>query len=119
MNVQQNFFKFSELVTTDTGLPNNPTSPCHLANLADLWSYLNSLREKLGQPIVINSAFRTDSVNEQVGGSKRSFHKVGRAADISTFPLYMDELFALLSHDYECGILKEFIVYSSFYHIAL
>ena len=86
MNVSQNYFQFSELTATDTGLPNNPTSPVHLANLANLWGYLNSLREELGQPIIVNSAFRTDAVNEQVGGAKCSYHKDGRAADIWTRP---------------------------------
>ena len=119
MDVQQNYFNFSELIATDTGLPNYPTSPVHLANLAYLWRYLNSLREELGQPIIVNSAFRTDSVNEQVGGTKCSYHKQGRAADICTSPLYMYELLALLSSSKDLGVVKELKVYPTFYHFSI
>lgn len=112
-------FSFQEFTTTDTGLPNNPSSPDDLVNLARLWNYLASVREKLGKPIIINSAYRTSQVNEQVGGVKCSNHIKGRAADIRTSPLFMDELYCLLLQDKNSGKLREFITYSTFYHISL
>lgn len=112
-------FSFQEFITTSTGLPNYPASPDDLVNLARLWNYLASIREKLGEPIIINSAFRTSQVNEQVGGVKCSNHIKGLAADIRTKPLYMDDLYCLLSQDYLSGKLKEFIKYPTFYHISL
>lgn len=112
-----NFFSLQELLKTQTGLFNEPTSPFALANLSGLWDYLNSLRQVLGQPIVVNSAFRTEQVNKQVGGAKRSLHMQGRAADIRTSPLYMDELWKLLQADRDN--LSELIHKGTYIHFAL
>lgn len=115
-----NYFKFEELVSTQTGLPNSVPSPAHLANLARLWYALNLLREEFGAPIYINSAFRTKEVNESVGGSPRSFHMRGRAADIrpeSKFQL--EQLWSVVcSYDKQYG-LSEKIKYDTFIHIAI
>lgn len=112
-----NHFKFQELVTTDTGLPNHPDTDEHLSNLASLWNTLNFLRDKLGRPIYINSAFRTKQVNEQVGGAKRSLHMQGRAADIRCDPQYMDELRNVIKEERDW--LSEVIDYKTFIHIAI
>lgn len=113
----ENYFKFQELVKTDTGLDNSPTSPDDLVNLAGLWKYLNYVREKLGKPIFINSAYRTDAVNKQVKGAKRSYHKSALASDIRTYPEYMNELREILLEDK--SKFKEFIDYKSFFHFAI
>lgn len=113
----KNYFTFEELVRTDTGLPNMPDSDAHLGNLACLWNTLNYLREKLGRPIVVNSAFRTPQVNKQVGGAKRSLHMQGRAADICTDPLHMDILAKILES--EKDNFSEYIKYPTFFHIAI
>lgn len=115
----KNYFTYEELTTTDTGLPNNPVAPCHLVNLADLWMYLNSVRKELGQPVIVNSAYRTPQVNEQVGGVICSKHTQGLAADIYTSPMYMDKLYSILLEDKQSDMLSEFIRYSTFFHIAL
>lgn len=112
-----NHFTFQELVTTSTGLPNDVDTDSHLANLASIWYILNYLREKLGRPIFVNSCFRTPQVNKQVGGSKRSLHMQGRAADIRCEPLYMDELWSILQSEKEN--FSELIQYSTFYHVAI
>lgn len=112
-------FSFKELITTSTGYSNYPTSPDDLVNLAGLWNYLADIREELGQPVIVNSAFRTFKVNEQVGGAKCSYHTKGRAADIRCAPLYMVELHKLLSRDRQSGKLVEFLIYPTFFHIAL
>lgn len=44
---------------------------------------LQELRELIGQPIVINSAYRCPSHNAEVGGVPDSYHTQGYAADIS------------------------------------
>ena len=113
----ENYFTFQELTRTDSALDNTVDSPSHLANLASLWDYLNSLRKELGAPIYVNSAFRTPSVNKQVGGAKRSLHMQGRAADIRTKPEYFSRLRSILAkHKDE---LSELIEYQTFFHIAL
>ena len=98
------YFTFKELTTTDTGLDNSVIAPSYLANLASLWVY-------------INSAYRTPAVNKQVGGTKRSLHMQGRAADIRTKSEYMSRLRSILAkHKDE---LSELIEYGTFFHIAL
>lgn len=113
-----NHFTFQELVTTSTGLPNYPATDSHLGNLASLWNTLNYVREKFGHPIIINSAYRSEQVNKQVGGAKRSLHKQGRAADIRPKEAYrLDALWKLL--EAEKDSYSELIKYDTFIHIAL
>lgn len=44
---------------------------------------LQELRDRLGRPIIITSAYRCPERNAQVGGEEDSEHLYGRAADIS------------------------------------
>ena len=114
-----NYFKFSELVKTDTKLDNSVDTDSHLVNLASLWNTLNYFRHELGRPIIINSAFRTPEVNKAVGGAKRSLHMQGRAADITCEPMYFEQLWKIIcSYDKSYG-LSEKILYSTFIHIAI
>ena len=113
-----NHFEFKELITTDTGLDNSVSCDSHLANLATLWNTLNYIRERFGAPIIVNSAYRTDAVNKQVGGAKRSLHKQGRAADIRPKDrTRLDELWAMLAAEKDC--YSELIKYEMFIHIAV
>ena len=50
---------------------------------------LDALRSMLGAPITINSGFRCSKHNAEIGGSPKSQHLSGNAADISAknFPL--------------------------------
>lgn len=50
----------------------------------ELLATLQTLRDKLGAPININSGYRTQSHNTSVGGSKNSAHLLGAGADIWT-----------------------------------
>ena len=50
---------------------------------------------RAGGPIIINSGFRCEAVNRQVGGVKNSQHLIGQAADIrpkdpAQFPALVD-----------------------------
>lgn len=47
-----------------------------------LLKILDTLREKIGEPIYINSGYRTPEYNKEVGGSTLSYHMYGMAADI-------------------------------------
>jgi len=53
-----------------------------LNNVKELSYHLQRLRDKFNAPIKINSAYRCESHNEAIGGSKNSQHKKGLAADI-------------------------------------
>ena len=48
----------------------------------ELVKLLQKLRWVVGKPIKINSGYRTKTYNHKVGGSPRSQHLLGRAADI-------------------------------------
>jgi len=76
------FFTWAEFERTGTGLPNE-APPAARANLQLLTQQiLDPLRRHLGKPIKVNSGFRSEVVNQAVGGSKTSRHKTGEAADI-------------------------------------
>lgn len=49
------------------------------SNLVDI---LQKIRDHVKKPVHINSAYRTPSHNKKVGGSPKSQHVDGRAADI-------------------------------------
>ena len=75
-------FALKELLTTSTGLPNFPETWEQLENLQRLAGFLQCVRNIYGKPIIVNSAFRSEAVNEMVGGTKSSYHLKGLAADI-------------------------------------
>lgn len=82
------FFTFAEMVASDTakrdGIDNTPTWEAvdNLRILAE--EVLDKVREMWGRPIVVNSAYRSHDLNRAVGGSTRSQHRYGKAADITT-----------------------------------
>lgn len=49
----------------------------------ELVQLLQRIRDHFGRPVVINSAYRTQSHNAAVGGAPRSQHLLGTAADIT------------------------------------
>jgi len=62
---------------------------CHGAVLVDdrLPLLLEEIRAVTGAPIFITSGFRCDAYNARVGGHPASFHRVGMAADMTSFIL--------------------------------
>lgn len=44
---------------------------------------LQALRTRLGKPMIVNSAFRTETYNAQIGGAKNGYHPKAMAFDIS------------------------------------
>lgn len=46
-------------------------------------NYLEYIREKTGQPVIINSGYRSPEVNKAVGGAQASMHLQGLAVDIN------------------------------------
>ena len=71
--------------TADGNIP----SHVHIENLKRLCGWLEMLRDEWNRrygegddPIVINSAYRSEAVNKAVGGAKGSNHLTGCAADI-------------------------------------
>ena len=52
-------------------------------NIVKLAQQLQLLRDYIGKPININSAYRSPEHNARVGGSKKSQHLLGKASDIT------------------------------------
>lgn len=48
----------------------------------ELVTMLQKIRDIVGVPVKINSAYRTPSYNAKVGGAKNSYHTKGQACDI-------------------------------------
>lgn len=85
MQLSKNFylseFTKSELATRK-GLDNTPDAFV-IGRLKDLCEkVLQPLRDTLKQPIIVNSGYRSPDVNKAVGGSEKSQHCSGQAADI-------------------------------------
>lgn len=71
----------------------------HEDNLNILAVQLQYLRDYLGVPIIINSAYRSKEYNKKIGGAENSFHMKGMASDIRTkdhTPLQIHSVIELL-----------------------
>lgn len=117
------YFTFRELTHSETAFQNriDNSIPCPriLSNLASIWNFLEELRSEFDSPIIVTSGYRSQALNKAVGGVPRSLHTQGRAVDIKTNPLQMEELSALLQEYYDKCCLSEFKKYPTYYHIAL
>ena len=74
---------------------------------------LQKIRDHFNSPVIINSAYRTESYNEKVGGAKNSYHTKGRAFDIRVKGHTAREV-ALYAK--KLGV-KGIILYSTFVHL--
>lgn len=85
-NYKPQYFTFDEFLNSQVAAMHNifniPTW-WQIENLYKLALRLDSVRQKLGMPIYINSGFRNRYLNEIVGGVPNSYHMHGRAADIT------------------------------------
>jgi hypothetical protein len=77
-------FTLSELTRSTTAqrlkIDNTPKGAA-LANLSDTAAMLQRIRDTLGVPVVVTSAYRSPPVNRAVGGVTSSDHVDGQAAD--------------------------------------
>ncbi len=68
--------------------------PAVVANLEALCIHiLQPLREAVQVPVVVNSGYRCERVNRGIGGSAKSQHLTGHAADIQSFTYGNEALF--------------------------
>ena len=76
-------FTLGELCKTSVKTKDgNIPSHVHIENMKRLCRWLERLRQRCNQPIIINSAYRSPQVNKAVGGAATSNHLTGCAADI-------------------------------------
>ena len=74
---------------------------------------LDPVREKLGKPIVVNSGYRCEKHNKDVGGVRNSQHLRGEAADI-----HCQDNERLKAHIIENGRFDQLITYPTFLHVS-
>ena len=82
------YFTITEMTQSDTarrlGINNTPNDTARrtLINLVE--NILDPLRSEYGKPIIVNSGYRSMTLNNAVGGSSTSQHLAGEAADIES-----------------------------------
>ena len=92
MNLSEHF-TFEELTHTDHREFDNIPNVEETENLTRLAGFLEQVKELLGgKPIMVNSAFRSEAVNNAVGSRNTSQHRIGCAADIRVPGMTPDEV---------------------------
>lgn len=75
------FFSLDELSRTDAPFNNEPGT-LEVINLARLCCMVLDPLRRMAGPLIVTSGYRSQKVNEAVGGVQSSFHLKGLAADI-------------------------------------
>lgn len=112
------------MFATNTGIENHPSDWSQVVNLIELAKMLDDIREAYGHPIIVTSGYRSQRVNEVVGGVPNSWHKHGLAADIRVdwypsddFKWRMADLAKVVKR-FE-GELEEVEYHSGYIHLAI
>ena len=87
-------------------------------NMVKVANQLQILRNYLGKPIQINSAWRSEEYNASIGGVKDSQHIMGRAADIVVRDLTSTEVYNTIEELIEKGDMLQggLGLYDTFVH---
>lgn len=115
------YFSSSEFFKSDTAekyqvdnIPNDAQLSQVLGNIKALvLNVLDPLRAMIARPIIITSGYRSQRVNELVGGSKTSQHLTGKAADFHVLgytPQQMDVVYQTIQM---CFDFDQLIFYPS------
>lgn len=128
LNWPKDLFRPSEFFVSSTadklGISNFPDDPEVLINLLKLINnILVPVRKRINMPIIISSGYRCPKLNIAVGGAAHSYHMLGRAVDIyCANNKTLDEAIVAVNNanlKAHLPVLKEFIRYKNFIHIAL
>ena len=106
------YFSIAEFLRSDEAenhqVSNMPADEELLAVLNNInalvTNVLDPLRAMIGRPIIITSGYRSQRVNELVGGSKTSQHLTGKAADFHVqgyTPQQMDVVYRTIQIYYD------------------
>lgn len=112
-NVSKNF-KINEFACKDGS--NVPEE--YLPNVFKLAAQLEVIRAHLGQPIFINSAYRTKDYNKKVGGAVASQHLTASAVDIVVKGYTPQYVFTIIRSLMKSGVIAGgcVILYKTFVH---
>lgn len=87
------YFTLAELCVTQQKSVDNTPDSIELRSLRLLVRHiLDPLRANLGRPVIVTSGFRSELVNNLVGGASGSQHTQGQAADIHVVGMTSDQL---------------------------
>ncbi len=113
MKLTTNFSKIEFDSRDGAVMPNNV-----LQNVQELAENLQRVRDFLGQPIHINSGYRSPSHNVTIGGVFDSQHLKGKAADISMKNFTAKDLALIFERMINRGELKQggLGLYNGFVH---
>ena len=97
-------FSYFEMIKSSTadrmGVSNEPTTE-HVINLVNLCNFiLQPVREQFG-PIRISSGYRSPALNAKIGGSGKSQHCNGEAADFESSRISNPKLAAWIAKNLE------------------
>lgn len=106
------YFSIAEFLNSDAAdkyqVSNMPADEELLAVLNNINALVNNvldpLRARIGRPVIITSGYRSQRVNELVGGSKTSQHLTGKAADFHVqgyTPQQMDVVYRTIQIYYD------------------
>ena len=92
-----------------------------IANLKQLCSFLEMLRDRLGGlSIIVNSGYRNRNINLHVGGVPTSDHVKGLAADIRVIGYTPVRLAKFIrGNDFLNGFVGQVIIYPTFVHVSI
>ena len=95
-----------------------------LENVKLLAIQLQKIREYVGKPIRINSAYRSKAHNKAIGGVKTSQHILGKAADITIDTFTPDEVISIIENMLTNEMLGGFHIggigsYRTFTHVDI
>jgi uncharacterized protein YcbK (DUF882 family) len=87
-------------------------------NVKELAKNLQVIRDEINLAIHINSAYRSPSYNKSVGGTNKSQHLLGKAADLSVYGMKPQILHKIILDLIKEGLISEGGVglYNSFVH---
>ena len=111
MTILTEHFTLEELTYTDHRELNNEPSEYEKANLMRLAEFLEQVKTVLGgKPIMVNSAFRSEAVNNACGSKNTSQHRLGCAADLRVPGMTPNEVVkAIIGSDLQYDqVIREF-----------
>lgn len=111
--------EFLARVGSRRGRATNQPPPEHLwRNMQATAIVVDELRERLGVPIVITSAYRSPAYNRAVGGATFSQHKKFKALDIQARGVSPEKVYRTLLHMRDIGLFRGGVgVYNTFVHV--
>lgn len=120
MKLTENF-SLEEMIFSETasrkGFDNRPTAK-EIANLVRVATLLEQVRKVINKPIQVTSGYRCKELNQAIGSSETSQHRLGCAADIKVSGMTPDAIVrAIIESDIQYDqLIREF---DSWVHISV